>query len=225
MYKLGHRHTHHYLIGGVLLVTAGLLVGSGVAVSRTMFQSRTVLHQAAPVVSTVVDDSAAQQHISKNIFEFDLPTDWHEVAAPQVRYAVYSWAGTKGDNAQRRLDLYVDNVPLGLAVNRLQPVQAAGDHFDIIGTTSDNCTSFTPRAADSAQTGNAPSKWNGVNFLCDIGNYERDVVATGSAEGVNITTLTGGTSGSHRVLLIYTDNNSSPDYTIFASIIKTFRIK
>lgn len=225
MYRLGHRSTHHYLIGGVLLAAAGLLVGAGVVASRNVFQAHTVLHQAPPVVNTVLGESADKQHISKSFFDLDLPTDWSAVAAPQLHYTVYSWAGTKGDDAQRRLDVYVDNVPLGLAVNRLQPVQAAGDHFDIVGTTSDNCINFTPHAADAAQTGNAPSKWSGVNFLCDVGNYERDVVASGSAEGVNITTLNGGTSGSHRVLLVYTDNNPSPDYTIFASIIKSFRVR
>lgn len=225
MYRLGHRRMHHYLIGGTLLVVVGLLIVVGVAASRSMFQAHTVLHQAAPVVQTVLGDSTAQQHVSKSFFELDLPSDWHAVDAPKVRYAVYSWAGTKGDNVARRLDIYVDNIPFDLAVNRLQPVQADGNHFDITDTTSDNCTSFTQRAPDSAQTGNAPSKWSGVDFLCDVGNYERDVVATGSTEGVNMATLTGATSGSHRVLLVYSDNTSSPDYTIFATIIKSFRLQ
>lgn len=224
MYRLGHRSTHHYLIGGMLLAAVALLTVAGVAALRSVFQPHTVLHQSTPVVRTVLGDTTVQQHVSKGFFDFDIPSDWHVVAASPVRYTVYSWAGTKGNNAARRLDVYVDNVPLGLAVNRLQPVQADGDHFDLIGTASDNCTSFTPRASNSAQTGDAPSKWGGVNFLCDVGNYERDVVATGSAEGINTTTLVGTTSGSHRVLLVYSDNNSSPDYTIFAAIIKSFRL-
>lgn len=225
MYRLGYRKTHHYLIAGVLLATTCLLIVVGVAASRSIFQSHTVLHQATPVTQTVLSNSAAQQHISKSFFELDLPSDWRAVDAPSVQYAAYSWAGTSGESAARRLDVYIDNIPLDLAVNKLQPVQSGGDHFDIIGATSDNCTNFTQRGSSSMQTTNIPSKWSGVDFLCDVGNYERDVVATGSAEGVNITTLTGNTSGSHRVLLVYSDNTSNPDYTIFTAIIKSFRLR
>lgn len=224
MYRLGHRTSRHYLIGGALLAAAGLLITTGVVVPKIVFQPHTVLHQTAPVVQTVLGDTVTLQHVAKSFFELDVPVGWHAIAAPPVRYTVYSWSGARGAAAARRLDVYIDNIPFDLAVNRLQPVQADGDHFDTIGTTSDNCTSFTPRVPDSVQTGSAPSKWSGVNFLCDEANYERDVVATGSTEGVNIATLTGVTTGSHRVLLVYTDSNPNPDYTIFAGIINSFRL-
>jgi hypothetical protein len=224
MYRLGHRSTHHYLIGGALVLIVGILITGSLTISKTLLQANTVLRQSRPVVHTVLGNAATLQHVSKSFFTLDIPASWHEVPAPRVTYTVYSWAGATGADAARRLDVYLDNVPLSYAVNRLQPIQADGDHFDVIGTTSDNCISFTSRAPDSAQTGYAPSKWTGVNFLCDVINSERDVVATGSPEGLNITTLTGGTSGSHRVLLIYTDSNPSPDYTIFTSIIKSFRL-
>lgn len=224
MYRLGHRKSHHYIIAGAVAVLAVGLTAAGVVVSRSIFQPHTVITQARPVTHTVLGDEVHMQQVSKSIFTFTIPADWHNVEPPHIAYTVYSWAGTTGIGGAQRLDVYIDNVPLNFAANRLQPVAANGDHFDVIGSTSDNCTAFTARVPDSVNTGNAPSKWTGVNFLCDVANYERDVVATGSAEGINIATLHGTTSGGHRVLLVYTDNNPSPDYTVFTNIIKSFHL-
>jgi len=224
MYRLGHRKTHHYVIGGGLLIIVASLAVTGAILSGKIFQAHTVLRQSPPITHTVLGDTTQTQQVSKGPFIFDIPADWHEVEAPRVPYAVYSWAGTTKLSAAQRLDIYIDNVPLDMAVNRLQPVQANGDHLDIVGPTSDNCTSFTTRVPTSVNTGYAPSKWNGVNFLCDMANYERDVVATGSAGPINATTLVGSTSGSHHVLLVYTDHNLSPDFITFVSIIKSFHL-
>lgn len=163
------------------------------------------------------------QQITERYFTLRLPSGWQSVAAPPVPYTVYSWQGTGGDSA-RRLDMYIDNTPADLAVNRLLAVQADSDHMDIADAVSDNCTDFTDRATGSSATGTAPAKWAGVNFICDMGNYERDVVATGSPDAVNAVTLTGSTTGSHKVLLVYTDNSADPDYTIFDAMVRSFRV-
>ena len=57
-----------------------------------------------------------------------------------------------------------------------------------------------------------------------MGNYERDVVAVGSQQGVNTVLLTGATAGRQHVLLVYTDNNTNPDYGIFTAIVRSFRL-
>jgi hypothetical protein len=122
----------------------------------------------------------------------------------------------------RRIDIYIDNVPSSLAVNRLLPVQVNQDQLQPQGVVSDNCTDFTTPTAQSAQTGTIDAKWNGVDFLCDTGNYERDVVAIGSASGP--ISLTGPKTSTHKILLVYTDNTTQPDYSIFTAIVESFRI-
>lgn len=224
MYRLGHQSTKHYVLYASMLLAIGLVVAV-VFFFPSIFQSHTMITQAPPVTHHVAADTQQPQHITKSVFTLDLPGSWLAVTPPAVPYTVYSWAGKAGtaDNA-RRLDVYIDKLPAGMAVNRLLPVQAAQDRIDIIGATSDNCVSFTDRASTSAQTDSATSKWSGVNFICDVGNYERDVVATGSTEGVNMVTPVGATAGARHVLLIYTDNSANPDYSIFVSIVKSFRI-
>jgi hypothetical protein len=160
--------------------------------------------------------------VTEQAFSIGLPQGWKSPAPPAVPYTVYSWQGS-GKDATRRLDLYMDTIPANFAVNRLLPVTQDGDSLSIAGDVSDNCIRFTARTAASAATGAEPAKWNGVNFLCDVGNYERDVVGTGSSIGVNTAVVSGAATGVHKVFFVYTDNSASPDYTIFESIIKSFQ--
>jgi hypothetical protein len=117
----------------------------------------------------------------------------------------------------------VDHIPTALAINRLLAVQSSGDKMTPVGMVSDNCTNFTDKATESAATGTAPAKWNGVNFICDMANYERDVVATGSSGGINMVTLSS-KSGTHQVCLVYTDNSIDPDYSVFTDIVQSFTL-
>lgn len=225
MYRLGHRQAHHYaLIGGGLVVGAAVLIGIAWLVTGTVLKPHTVIRQSPPLSHTVTATSKSLQQVSQGIISLSLPTTWQRVAAPQLPGTIYSWAGTEPPDAARRLDVYVDSAPTNFAVNRLLPVQAAGNQLDVTAATSDNCVNFTDKTSDSTATGRAASKWGGVNFLCDMGNYERDVVGTGSTEGLNQVTLVGPTSGRHRILLVYADNNTSPDYAIFVAIVKSFHL-
>jgi hypothetical protein len=164
------------------------------------------------------------QHIAETLFSLDLPSDWKRIPPPQTVYAIYSWQGTSQAGTSRRLDVYLNAIPPTLAVNHLLPVRAQGDAIDVTGPVSDNCINFTDKSGQGAEGGAVLAKWNGVNFLCDTGNYLRDVVAIGSTEGINTITLTGAQNGTHNVLLLYTDNNSTPDYTIFVGAVKSFHL-
>jgi hypothetical protein len=226
MYRLGHqiKHKHWpYILIGVIVVavsTTGLIW-----MPRTIMPN-TRITQSKSIIRHVSSDADTTQRVSKAVFSFDLPTGWQAAATPQISPApVYSWVGTTPNGAGRRLDVYLDQIPSSLAVNRLLPVLVNGDKLALVGSVSDNCINFTDKVTESAATGIAPAKWNNVSFLCDMGNYERDVVAIGSSAGVNDVTLTGPTMGSHRILLVYTDNDINPDFTILSAIVQSFEIR
>lgn len=224
MYRLGHRSTKHYILYAALLLAVGTVIAAGF-LAHAIFQADTVITQAPVVTHHIAAEDEQVQHITKSTFALDLPDSWVAATPPAVPDTVYSWQGKAGSkDASRRLDVYIDRLPSNMAVNRLLPVQADQDHLDIIGTVSDNCVSFTTKTSTSVQTGYAASKWGGVNFLCDTGNYERNVVATGSSEGINVVTPSSEASGAHRVMLVYTDSSASLDYSVFLAIVKSFHL-
>ena len=226
MYQLGHRSKHHYWLRALTgLIILGVAAG-GVFFIKNLLQPHTSLTQSKAIIRNVPVSSVPTQHIVQGMFTIDLPATWKQRAPSSVVPApTFTWQGTAGNDQARWIDLYLDTVPSGFAANRLLPVQVNGDSIDVTGTTSDNCVNFTDKTTQASPTGTVPAKWGGVNFMCDVGNYLRDVVAIGSPEGVNTITIVGATKGSHRILLTYTDNGPSPDYTVFASAVKSFRLR
>lgn len=223
MYRLGHQIRHRrwpFVIGGLLLVGCA---ATGIVLSPRIFKQDTRLTQSPPVTRRISTEDTAKQHIVTRAFTLDLPSGWRTAAPLQVQPVPLSWSGTAHDGAGRRLDVYVDRLPAAMPANRLLPVQPAGDRINPVGTVSDNCTNFTDKATESAATGTAPAKWNGVNFICDMANYERDVVVTGSTGGVNMVTLSS-KSGMRQVCLVYTDNSINPDYSVFTDIVQSFTL-
>jgi hypothetical protein len=197
------------------------LIIIGTNIIRHALAPRTVLTQSKVITQYFSGGDTPTQQITERTFSVVLPLSWHTASNPGSPYTIFSWQGT-GADADRRIDIYLDNVPPSLSVNRLLPVQVNLDQLQPLGTVSDNCTTFTTPTAQSAQTGTIDAKWNGVNFLCDTGNYERDVVAIGSSSGT--ISLTGPKTGIHKIMLVYTDNTTQPDYSIFTSIVESFRI-
>lgn len=223
MYRLGHQTRHHYWIYGSIVVLIICLAITGTVWAHRLLQPNTQLTQSKPFVGYVPVSSTPTQLIKKSIFTMALPAGWQAATPPPVADTVYSWKGT-GDDDARRLDVYVDKLPENMAVNRLLPVEGDGDQLNVVGMVSDNCANFTDKTTESTATGTASAKWSGVSFICDLGNYERDVVGTGSAEGMNTVTMTGPAAGSHHFFFVYTDNSANPDYALFQTILKSFRI-
>lgn len=223
MYRLGHQIRHRH---GPLIISGLIVIGciaAAVVLLPRILKSNTTLVQSSPVTRHITLDTAVQR-VAEPTFRLSLPSGWHAVTPSQAPSRAYSWVGMTADGAGRRLDVYIDQIPATLAVNRLLPVRPSGAQFNTAGMVSDNCVNFTDRATESVATGTALAKWNGVNFLCDMGNYERDVVAIGSTEGINTVTLTGNVTGRHQVLLVYTDNSIEPDYAVFTAIVQSFTL-
>ncbi|HET9174701.1 MAG TPA: hypothetical protein VFN56_05505 [Candidatus Saccharimonadales bacterium] len=184
----------------------------------------TTISPAPPaVVQTVQDSSKPVQRFTESTFSLSLPAGWvfdtHRTDAGQN---IYSWKSTDNKSAGREILVYVDTPVPTLGVNRAVMVQASGDKLAVTGDVSDNCAGFTSATA-GAPSISSPAKWQGLDFLCDLGNYERDVVGTVSSDGINTVVLTGATSGAHHYFFTYTDNNIQPDFSPFLSALQTFQ--
>lgn len=224
MYRLGdnpikRRHRHMVLFAVFVL----LLLGAGIFAKQSI-RSDTSLSPTPPAITrTVTADTGKTKSIDEPLFSLDMPADW-KLANRQVNTIdSYTWESTDKKAAGRAITLYIDTVPQTMGVNRALTVQANGNRITPIGDVSDNCASFTsPMSGQSAVA--TPAKWGGAAFLCDLGNYERDVVGIVSADGINRLNVAG-QSGTHALFFTYTDNNIQPDFNIFISALQSFRLK
>jgi len=223
MYRFGERIHHHrklyvWLISFVCLLAIGIFAGS-----KSLQDDTYITKAPAPVVSTLNYDDTKTIRFNEPHFTIALPSDWKLASSATTPDVTYRFQSTLAHEEARWLDIYVDGVPASFGVNRVLAVKANGSQLLLDGDVSDNCASFTGPVTGQPATA-TPAKWQGVDFLCDLGNYIRDVVGTSSPEGPNTVTLTG-TSGPHHFFFAYTDNNASANYTIFTAALKTFQAK
>jgi hypothetical protein len=177
-----------------------------------------------PVVSSVATPSSQTVEFNEPDFTIFLPSDWELLSVKTSPIMIYHFTSTGAANTGRLLDIYLDAKPTMFGVNRMLPVQASGNRLELLGEVSNNCTTFTQKSSSQPITYTAAT-WDNVGFLCDLGNYERDVVGTSSPEGPNKVTLTGTTTGNHSFFFAFTDNTPSPQYSIFTEALKTVRVK
>jgi hypothetical protein len=226
MYELGKRskpvrHTAAIAFVVLLLIVAGAGTWWG---AQHYLTPDTVLQQSTAEVHTVKLSDTKEKTFEKPEFHISLPDDWKAANSLDTIHRPYSWRGTSQADRTRSLDIYVDDIPKDMAVNRLLPVQADGNSVTIVNTVSDNCAGFTSPISTTAATGSALARWSGVEFICDMANKTRDVTGTSSSTGVNSVTLKGG-QGTHRYFFVYTDNSGQSDYSIFTRALASFRSK
>lgn len=157
-----------------------------------------------------------------------LPKDWEAFTVKQTSQTpspTYSWRNTEGNVGVRVIHLYLDTIPRQLAVNRLLVVQPEANGLVAVGGVSDNCSEFNS-AGRTASTGSSttPARWQNVAFTCDSANYLRNVVGTGSAQGVNSVRL-GGSSGQHELFMTYNDADATPKFEIFTAAVESIRLR
>lgn len=202
---------------------AGVLVLAGYIVSLLLHTTATV-NQSPSVTSTVVVPRPATQQINESFFSFTAPADWKLLSHDTKPYNMYTWVKTDPKISGRSLNLYVDSTPTTLGVNRAQQVQTDGTHMTAIGLVSDNCSTYTKATADPPSV-STPAIWNGLPFLCDLGNPARDVVGTVSSDGLNKVVLSGPNTGKHTFFFTYNEQNIQGDYEIFTKILESFKLK
>jgi len=179
--------------------------------------SRTVEQQAE--IETV-----EQRNIDEPFYALKLPGDWKEKERKNTpNEQSVTWQASKKGQDNRWLTVYIDRILPDLAVNRLLPIEVA-DNKLTYHQLSENCVNFTPA---SPNTNKLPtiSKWQGIDFICDVPNFVQNKVGTGSAGTLNATPITGPAKGKHQYFFVYTDHNIQPDYQIFYNALRTFEAK
>ncbi|MDL2341625.1 MAG: hypothetical protein QFB87_00915 [Patescibacteria group bacterium] len=226
MYRLGHKlekpRSRKPLWFSLALI-AVLLIGGLIFASKQL-RAPTTVTQAAPVIRKVTANSVPVKGFDEPGFDIELPSDWKLAAHLTSPYNLYRFQGTGKADVNRMLDVYQDTIPKNFMVNRVQPLEANGEKITPLGSMSENCADFTRGPSVSGQQG-TPAKWEGIDFLCDLNNYQRNVVGTTTKGSINTITLKSATGNTHQFFFAYTDNSINANYTTFYSALTSFSTK
>jgi hypothetical protein len=227
MYQVGkhpkrrRRKVFAWLI--VLVVIIGV-VGAGVAYAKDRLKPETKITQAHAVTQKVSYD-VKTKHYDEGDFVIDMPGGWTPQPRPAGPYKSFTWQSPDRGGGGQVITIYEDTIPAHFAVNRVLIVRAEGDSVSQDGSVSDNCAGYTNGAPSQGNLG-TPAKWQGVAFLCDTANQQRDVIGTSSTDGVSTVVLKSpGTGVVHKLLFSYTDYAINPDYTVFYDAIRSFHMQ
>jgi len=181
---------------------------------------------AAPIITDVNDDQTQKLHVDERLFSLDLPLDWKLQTKDTIPFVYWTWVSTKKNADNRTLILYVDGSPPNQAVNQLLPLLKSTESSFNVGSLSNQCNDFTPAAQAAAKANQTvPSRWQGVNFICDAANPINQAIGTGSMDGLNMIRLTGASGGTHTYFFLYLDHNIHPDSSILTDALTSFKVK
>lgn len=216
------RHKRALLVVGLLVVLAGV----GVVFGPRYFQPDTKISRTPePKVTKVLGIESKLRTFTAGPLTLSLPQDWQPFTPLDAPPGSYSWHNTAKTKGVYTLTAYIDNLPKDMAVNRVLAVESAGDRIAMRGGVSDNCINFVAAGrAVGGGSGREPARWAGVQFICDTGNYSRNVVGISSPDGQNMVKLTGPGS-SHQIFLTYNDTDVSSNYTTFTNAIESLRLR
>lgn len=228
MYRVGNKSRLRRQRRIRLAIGLSLLVVFGVGgwfIQRAL-RPHTTLSQSKAVVTTVKATSTPLKTYDETAFTIDLPNDWKVGERSTAPYNVYRWQGTSKSTNATLLEIYVDTIPVNVAVNHVLAIEANGPQITPDGDISDNCANFTKDTSPTPGTyGGVHGRWQGIDFLCDLNNSERNVVGTSSATGINSVTVKGPTNLTHKFFFSFTDHSLSSDYTPFTNALLSFRVK
>jgi len=229
-YRHDHRSSRNRKRGVAIIAIISVCIVGFVAILIVILINQTtkkisIVNGPAESVSQTLDPiTDGVQHINEASYSFALPAGWHQtkVVISSAENSI-TWQSFVKDATNRYLTIYTSPIPPTYAVNRELPVFAHGDTLSF-GSLSDNCADFT-NSGSSRPLVPVLAKWQDVNFYCNSPNFVDNVVGTGSQTAINSVTLSGPTSGAQQYFFLYIDRNISPDYTIFYSILNSFRAK
>lgn len=217
------RHKKKHLIN--ILIFSALLVF--IIFGAFYYKLNWSVKIAAPVkgpsqVVGVVEPSAQSEKItySEKYYTVDIPGGWKQMPADSNTIpGSITWHSQGLHTDDRWITIYTDNIPANVAINRLLPVTVNGAGLSY-GLISDDCANFSNGSLTQA----VPSKWQGINFLCNLPNRYDDQVGTGSMGALNSVTVSGSREGKHNYFFLYTDRSAEPLYTYLYGIISGFSV-
>lgn len=203
-----------------------LIVGGGLwswQWLRQQLKPQTTIKQSKAVTTTVSYDSANKSYTEPD-FTVSLPAAWQPVARPPGTYQTYTWQTSDSETDGQQIQIFEDTIPVNFSVNRALIVAGENDHLTLQGSVSDNCSNFTRGTSTIPNEPGAPAKWQGVTFLCDQRNLERNVTGTSSTDGINTVILKTSQGVSHKFLFVYSNQSTNPDYTVFYDVLQSLRM-
>lgn len=207
-----------------LLILIGVSY-AGYLVVLDMLKPHTVIKKAKATQTTISYDSKTK-HYEEPDFVIDIPITWMPVARPAGPYQTFTWQSTEAGNSGEIIQIFEDTIPENFAVNKALVVSGEGDHANVNGVVSDNCTTYTTQKTAKPGQRGIPAKWQGIDFLCDHDDTTRDVIGTGSVDGLNLVLLKSPRDGTgHKFLFTYTSHSLNPDYTLFYSAIQSLKMQ
>lgn len=217
----------------VVIVVGGLLAIIFVVVGLLLLDLRgSKSNGVVGKESTVLQSgsqSAQHMNIDEDLFSMELPADWKQIKnqrSPSEHFI--TWQATSKTESNRELTIFIDNLPTSKPLNRLVAVSADGPKL-MVGEASDNCPSFTIggtldlKAAIKLKP--TPSKYQQVDFICNLPNPIDNEVGTGSPGSINSVTVEGLTKGKHKYFFLFTDHSAQPNYSIFIDALRSFKAK
>lgn len=235
MYKLGRPayRRFSYVAAGTALVVIVVLLATGYWFVIHKAPKSNYQNSNSPLHTHVSASQAQSLKVDQPFFNLSLPGPWQETSAhADGDYNSLQWNYTDKQSGNRWFRVYVDTIPQKLAVNYMLPLTVAGNQLQP-GQISDNCTTFTQNATGNTShdvstpisQGTIEARWQGVDFICDNSHVSHQVAGAASTDGLNKVTLSGPSAGAHSYYFVYEDDNYKPDYSIFSSILSSFRAK
>ena len=227
-YNIGKRQRRRwrklFAVLAISLIVFGGLVGFVVWDAKKNTTGEVEGESRSVAQSEDVKSAASQKSVEEQFFSIDLPEGWYQVERRSTPTEnSITWHPNKDAKAVGHwLKLYVDVIPKDLAVNKLLPIDVSGTSLTY-RQISENCKNFTTAKKDPHLP--QPSKWQGVDFICDLPSFVQNKVGTGTAGEVNATTVTGPDKGKHKYFFVYTDHRNVPDYRVFYDVLKSFQAK
>src|SRR6476469_9117260 len=119
-YHMDKRTRHHRRLWTAVGVVLALAIAFFVVnrLQHTTTTPTTTIHNAPPLSTNYDTNTAAKVRIDKPLFTLDLPSGWQAVASTSsVNVPSYTFRSPSAQAQQ--LELFIDNIPSSLAVNRV----------------------------------------------------------------------------------------------------------
>jgi hypothetical protein len=220
-----NRKRHIFIVLVIsLLVTAILAITILLLLNQTTKKIKIVSGPTEQVGVVTSNPASTTKTIQEQNYSFSLPTEWKQIKQDSgLSQNSITWQSFQPNATNRYITIYSEPIPATFPVNRELPLEAHGTSLSF-GSLSDNCANFTSTNQNKSLVP-VLAKWQEVDFYCNSPNFADNQIGTGTIGSVNSVTLVGPISGMKHYFFLYVDRNTSPDYSIFYSILNSFQAK